>query len=84
MKAVVCNGFGGVDVLEIRDVEIPRPKNNQVLIKVVATSINRPDLVQREGKYPPPPGESEILGLEVAGVIEELGSDVTGWKKVIG
>lgn len=81
MKAVMCNGFGGVDVLEIRDVEIPRPKNNQVLIKVVATSINRPDLVQREGKYPPPPGESEILGLEVAGVIEELGSDVTGWKK---
>ncbi|MEF3255148.1 MAG: NAD(P)H-quinone oxidoreductase [Deferribacterales bacterium] len=81
MRAVFCNGFGGVDVLEIRDVEIPKPKDNQVLIKVIATSINRPDLVQREGKYPPPPGESEILGLEVAGVIEEVGAGVVGWKK---
>ena len=51
-----------------------------MLVKVVATSINRPDLVQREGKYPPPPGDSDILGLEVAGTIEELGPGVTGWK----
>jgi putative PIG3 family NAD(P)H quinone oxidoreductase len=48
-------------------------------VKVAATSVNRPDLVQREGKYPPPPGDSEILGLEVAGTIEELGAGVTGW-----
>jgi len=47
---------------------------------VVATSVNRPDLVQREGKYPPPPGDSEILGLEVSGTIEELGPGVTGWQ----
>ncbi|MGB9730771.1 MULTISPECIES: NAD(P)H-quinone oxidoreductase [Calditerrivibrio] len=80
MRAVFCNGFGSIDVLEIRDVPIPEPKENQVLIKVMATSINRPDLVQREGKYPPPPGESEILGLEVAGVIEKLGPNVEGWK----
>ena len=81
MKAVICDGFGGIDVLKVVDVDIPEPKEDQVLIKVAATSINRPDLVQREGKYPPPPGESEILGLEVAGIIEKVGSNVTGWKK---
>lgn len=80
MKAVLLNGFGGVDVLTVGKAEKPSPKENEVLIKVAATSINRPDLVQREGKYPPPPGDSEILGLEVAGVIEELGSNVSGWK----
>src|SRR5581483_11470857 len=52
----------------------------QVLIKVMATSVNRADIVQREGNYPPPKGESEILGLEVAGVIDALGPGVSGWK----
>jgi len=80
MKAVLLDGFGGLDVLKVGQVEKPTPKENEVLVKVVATTINRPDLVQREGKYPPPPGDSEILGLEVAGVIEQLGSGVTGWK----
>ena len=80
MKAVLLEGFGGVDVLKVGEVERPKPGEGQVLVKVVATSINRPDLVQREGKYPPPPGDSEILGLEVAGVIEELGPGVTGWQ----
>lgn len=81
MKAVLLNGFGGLDVLTIGEVETPMPADNQVLIKVMATSVNRPDLVQRAGKYPPPPGDSEILGLEVSGVIEELGPGVTGWQK---
>ncbi|WP_456471178.1 NAD(P)H-quinone oxidoreductase [Caminibacter sp.] len=81
MKAVICDGFGGIDVLKVVDVDIPKPKPDQVLIKVAATTINRPDLVQREGKYPPPPGESEILGLEVSGIIEEVGSEVKNWKK---
>ena len=81
MKAVLLNGFGGLDVLTVGEVERPKPAENQVLIRVMATSVNRPDLVQREGKYPPPPGDSEILGLEVAGVIEELGPGVTGWQK---
>ncbi|MBU5636838.1 NAD(P)H-quinone oxidoreductase [Geomonas sp. Red69] len=80
MKAVLMEGFGGVEVLKVGEVDRPAPKENEVLIKVHATSINRPDLVQREGKYPPPPGDSEILGLEVAGVVEELGAGVTGWK----
>ena len=81
MKAVLLEGFGGVEVLKVGEVEKPQPGENQVLIKVMATSINRPDLVQREGKYPPPPGDSEILGLEVSGVVEELGPGATGWQK---
>jgi len=81
MKAVLLNGFGGLEVLTVGEVETPKPAENQVLVKVMATSVNRPDLVQREGKYPPPPGDSEILGLEVSGVVEELGPGVTGWQK---
>ncbi|OQY20691.1 MAG: NADPH:quinone oxidoreductase [Desulfobacteraceae bacterium 4572_35.1] len=80
MKAVVLDEFGGLEVLKVGEIDKPTPKANEVLIKVVATSINRPDLVQRAGKYPAPPGDSEILGLEVSGVIAELGSDAKGWK----
>ncbi len=80
MKAVVMNEFGGPEVMKVGDIDTPEPKANEVLIKVVATSINRPDLVQRMGNYPPPKGDSEILGLEVAGTIAALGSDVTNWK----
>ena len=79
MKAVLMEGFGGVEVLKLGEVAKPSPKENEVLVRVHATSINRPDLVQREGKYPPPPGDSEILGLEVSGGIEELGPGVSGW-----
>ena len=80
MKAVLMDAFGCVDVLKVGEAEKPCPADGQVLVKVYATSINRPDLVQREGKYPPPAGDSEILGLEVAGVIESLGTGVTGWQ----
>jgi len=80
MKAVLIDEFGGVEVLKVGEVETPQAKEGEVLIKVVATSINRPDLVQRQGNYPPPPGDSEILGLEVAGTIAELGPGVSGWQ----
>ncbi|ADD66913.1 NAD(P)H quinone oxidoreductase, PIG3 family [Denitrovibrio acetiphilus DSM 12809] len=80
MKAVLMKEFGSADVLYIGEAEKPVPAANQVLIKVAATSINRPDIVQREGNYPPPKGDSEILGLEVAGVIEEVGADVKDWQ----
>lgn len=81
MKAILMSGFGGVDVLTVGEAPMPVPGEGQVLVKVHATSINRPDLVQREGKYPPPPGDSEILGLEVAGTVEAFGPGVTGWEK---
>ena len=79
MKAVLLQGFGGLEVLTVGEAEVPKPGEGQVLVKVAATTVNRPDLVQREGKYPPPPGDSEILGLEVAGVISALGPGVFGW-----
>jgi putative PIG3 family NAD(P)H quinone oxidoreductase len=80
MKAVLLEGFGGVEVMKLGEVEKPSPKEGQVLLEVHATTVNRPDLVQRMGNYPPPAGDSEILGLEVAGVIAELGAGVSGWK----
>ncbi len=80
MKAVLLDSFGGLDVLKIGATERPTPTTGQVLINVKATSVNRPDIVQREGNYPPPKGDSEILGLEVAGLIEAIGPAVTGWK----
>jgi len=79
MKAVLLDGFGGLDVMKIGTAEKPVPAEGQVLVKVMATSINRPDLVQRAGNYPPPKGDSEILGLEVSGTIAELGPGVDGW-----
>ena len=80
MRAVLMDGFGGPEVLRLGETPRPRPGPGQVLIRVGATSVNRADLQQRAGNYPPPPGESEILGLEVAGMIEELGAAVSGWR----
>ncbi len=81
MKAVLLDGFGGVEMLRVGEACKPVPGRGEVLVRVKATSVNRADLVQREGKYPPPPGASDILGLEVAGVIEEIGPDVAGWRR---
>ncbi len=80
MKAVLMDEFGAPEVMKIGEIEKPQPKANEVLVKVVATSINRPDLVQRMGNYPAPAGDSEILGLEVAGTIAAVGSEVSDWK----
>ena len=80
MRAVVMKGFGGPEVLELGEAPRPEPGPGQVLIRIAATSVNRADLHQRSGNYAPPQGESEILGLECAGVIEALGDRVTGWR----
>lgn len=80
MKAILMDDFGGPEVLYLGEAEKPSPQDNQVLIKVEASTINRPDLVQRVGLYPAPKGESEILGLEVSGTIAEVGSNTSQWK----
>ena len=79
MQAVVLEGFGGPEMMQLGEVPRPEPGPGQVLIRVAATSVNRADLQQRTGNYNPPPGESEVLGLEVAGLIEQLGDGVAGW-----
>jgi putative PIG3 family NAD(P)H quinone oxidoreductase len=77
MKAITLTGFGGPEVMHFTEVETPTPGDNEVLIQVKATSVNRPDIIQRQGNYPAPPGDSEILGLEVAGIITAIGQNVT-------
>jgi len=66
--------------LTLHEIEKPSPGPGQVLIRVRAAGVNRPDLVQRAGKYPPPPGAPDTLGLEIAGDIEAVGPGVTRWK----
>jgi len=73
MRAVIAAGQGGPEVLRIVERPRPEPGQGQVLVRVEAAGINRPDVMQREGRYPPPPGASEVLGLELAGVVEALG-----------
>jgi len=80
MKTITIKNFGSPDVLEVGDSPIPEPTSNEVLIRVHAAGINRPDILQRQGLYPPPVDASPILGLEVAGEIVELGEGVTDWK----
>ncbi len=77
MKAINLKNFGGPEVLEVIDNAIkPNITDTEVLIKVKAAGINRPDIIQRMGLYPPPPGASDILGLEVSGTIVEVGAKV--------
>ena len=77
MRQVYFDGDGGPEVIRIGEAETPRPGPGQVLIKVAAAGVNRPDCLQRAGVYPPPQGESSIPGLEVAGRVAELGAGVT-------
>jgi putative PIG3 family NAD(P)H quinone oxidoreductase len=79
MRAVVCEGHGEVDVLRWAEVADPVPGAGEVLIDVVASAVNRADLLQRMGFYPPPPGISEVLGLECSGRVSALGNGVIGW-----
>src|SRR6476619_750140 len=80
MRAVTTSGAGGPDVLAVTDLPDPVPGPGEVAISVVATAVNRADLLQRQGFYPPPPGASEILGLECSGRIAAVGVDVDGWQ----
>jgi putative PIG3 family NAD(P)H quinone oxidoreductase len=80
MRAVVVTESGGPEVLQVRDVPDPSPAADEVIVAVAATAVNRADLLQRQGNYPPPHGAPPYLGLECSGVIVELGAAVTGWK----
>lgn len=77
MRAVVAKRPGGPDVLEIEMRPLPIPGEGEILIKVEAAGVNRPDALQRMGHYPPPPGASDVLGLEAAGVVVARGPSAT-------
>jgi len=79
MQAYIYKQPGGPEVLEQVEREIPVPGEDEVLIKIAAFGLNRADVQQRRGVYPPPPGASDIPGLEVAGTIEAVGKEVQGW-----
>ncbi len=80
MIAIEIREPGEPDVLVPVERPTPAPAANEVLIRVAAAGVNRPDVFQRRGRYAPPPGASDIPGLEVSGVIETLGPDVAGWR----
>ncbi|WP_026313519.1 NAD(P)H-quinone oxidoreductase [Actinomadura flavalba] len=80
MRAIVIREPGDADVLTWTSVPDPVPGPGEVVVEVAASAVNRADVMQRRGLYPPPPGASEIPGLEVSGRIAELGDEVTGWQ----
>jgi NADPH2:quinone reductase len=80
MTFIAHGAGGGPEVLALAEQGLPVPAADEVLIRVLAAGVNRPDVAQRQGKYPPPPGASPILGLEVAGEVVECGAAVTGWR----
>src|SRR6185436_14768533 len=80
MIAIEIARPGGPEVLTPAERPVPKPGPRDVLIRVAGAGVNRPDLMQREGAYPPPPGASDIPGLEVSGVITECGENVERWR----
>jgi tumor protein p53-inducible protein 3 len=81
VKAVLVQSPGGREQLYIGEVNTPIPGETEIRIKVQATAVNRADIAQRQGNYPPPKGASPILGLELAGIVDEVGSKVSKWEK---
>lgn len=79
MRAVIAAEPGGPEVLTVTDLPDPEPGEGEVVIDVASSAVNRADTLQRQGFYPPPKGASEVLGLECAGTIGEVGQSVTGW-----
>ena len=80
MTVIEISRPGDPDVLRPTERPTPTPGSGELLIKVAAAGVNRADLAQRLGKYPPPPGASDIPGLEVAGTVERVGADVNDWR----
>ena len=80
MQALIVENPGKESRLVIGEYETPTPGEDELLVRVEATALNRADLLQRSGKYPPPPGASPLLGLEMAGTVEQVGSACKGWR----
>ncbi|MFO1116265.1 MAG: NAD(P)H-quinone oxidoreductase [Beijerinckiaceae bacterium] len=80
MRQIHFDGAGGPDVIRVGEADVPQPGPGKVLVEVAAFGINRPDCIQRQGLYPPPPGETAIPGLEIAGKVVALGEGVSGLK----
>jgi putative PIG3 family NAD(P)H quinone oxidoreductase len=80
-RAVICDGHGGPEVLKIGEIPRPEAGPGQLLVRVRASALNRADVLQRHGEYSPPPGESAILGVEIAGEVESWGDGVEGFQK---
>jgi len=80
MRQIDHGSGGGVEAMRIVEAQRPQPGPGQILIEVHYAGVNGPDLAQRQGRYPPPPGASPVLGLEVAGRVAELGAGVSEWK----
>ncbi|WP_029003276.1 NAD(P)H-quinone oxidoreductase [Azorhizobium doebereinerae] len=80
MRQVRFDGSGGPEVIRLESAPLPVPGPGQVLVEVVAAGVNRPDCLQRAGGYPPPPGASDVPGLEIGGRVVALGPDVSGLK----
>tara|TARA_A100001037_G_scaffold231931_1_gene210290 strand:+ start:12283 stop:13275 length:993 start_codon:yes stop_codon:yes gene_type:complete len=72
---------GGPEALKVGTRPVPEPENGEVLIKVASAGVNRPDVMQRQGSYPPPPGASDIPGLEIAGTVAKVGTGVSEWQE---
>jgi putative PIG3 family NAD(P)H quinone oxidoreductase len=79
MRAITISEPGGPEVLQLQEVPDPEPKPGEVVVQVTATAVNRADLMQRQGHYPPPPGAAPYPGLECSGTVLELGEGVSGW-----
>ena len=80
MRCVQMSGAGGPEVLRMAKRPVPVPRENQVLVRVAAAGVNGPDIMQRKGLYPPPPGASDLLGLEIAGTVAAIGAGVAQWQ----
>lgn len=80
MKAILCRGYGEPEVMDWVESPMPEPADDEVLIKVSCAGVNRADLLQRQGKYPPPDGASHIIGMEVSGEVAAIGINVKRWK----
>lgn len=79
MRAVIVSEPGGPEAMSVGEVPDPSPRSDEVIVQVAAAGLNRADLLQRQGNYPPPPGASDIMGMECSGTIAEIGDQVASW-----